>query len=172
VTPSAMSSRSIGGSSSAMAAASRSNRRGRCGAKRQGLLHDLGVEVTRFDTAFERGLYPSLGLTHGVFFDRDSFGRDALVAGDVMISRASDMPHPALEGFIAAIPISEAGRAQLLSLYDRTRDPLAGRSVDQKLKILKTTSYRDYLVKYCGCGEDAANCFQGRPLGFFGLGCD
>src|SRR6185437_14908598 len=32
----------------------------------KGLLRDLGVEVTRFDTAFERGLYPSLGLTHGV----------------------------------------------------------------------------------------------------------
>ena len=28
----------------------------------KGLLRDLGVDVTRFDTAFERGLYPSLGL--------------------------------------------------------------------------------------------------------------
>jgi spermidine dehydrogenase len=138
----------------------------------KGLLHDLGVDVTRFDTAFERGLYPSLGLTRGMFFDRESFGRDALVAGDAMISRSGDTSHPALEGFIAAIPIPEAGRAQLLSLYDRTHDPLAGKSVEEKLQILKTTSYRDYLIKFCGCGEDAANCFQGRPLGFFGLGCD
>jgi spermidine dehydrogenase len=44
----------------------------------KGLLRDLGVDVTRFETAFERGLYSSLGLTRGVFFAREAFGRDAL----------------------------------------------------------------------------------------------
>ena len=43
---------------------------------------------------------------------------------------------------------------------------------DEKRNLLKSTSYRDYLIKICGCSEEAANCFQGRPLGFFGLGCD
>ncbi|MGA8623535.1 MAG: hypothetical protein WB686_02175 [Pseudolabrys sp.] len=38
--------------------------------------------------------------------------------------------------------------------------------------MLKTTSYRDYLIKICGCSEEAANCFQGRTLEFYGLGCD
>jgi spermidine dehydrogenase len=36
-------------------------------ADRQGLLKDLGVDPARFDTAFERKLYPSLGLSRGVF---------------------------------------------------------------------------------------------------------
>ena len=27
-------------------------------------------------------------------------------------------------------------------------------------------------MKICGCSEEVANCFQGRPLGFFGLGSD
>ena len=27
-------------------------------------------------------------------------------------------------------------------------------------------------MKWCGCSEEVANCFQGRTLGFFGLGCD
>jgi len=49
---------------------------------------------------------------------------------------------------------------------------LAGRSVDEKRNLLKTTSYRDYLTKICGCSEEVANCFQGRTLGFFALGCD
>ena len=60
----------------------------------------------------------------------------------------------------------------MLSLYHSERDPLAGKSAGEKHKILKTTSYRDYLVKICGCSEEAANCFQGRPLDFFGLGGD
>src|SRR6185503_5017504 len=32
--------------------------------------------------------------------------------------------------------------------------------------------YRDFLIKIWGCNEEVANCFQGRTLGFFGLGCD
>src|SRR3984957_19202046 len=137
----------------------------------KGLLRDLGVEVARFETAFDRGFYASLGLSRGLFFDRETFGRDALLRGDVLLSRG-DSARPALENLIAAMPVSDASKAQLLSLYDQRRDPLAGKSVEQKLNTLKTTSYRDYLIKFCGCSEEVANCFQGRPLGFFGLGCD
>src|SRR5439155_26913222 len=48
----------------------------------KGLLRDLGVEIERFETAFERTLYASLGLSRGVFFAREAFGRDVLVAGE------------------------------------------------------------------------------------------
>jgi spermidine dehydrogenase len=137
----------------------------------KGLLRDLGVEVARFETAFDRGFYSSLGLSRGVFFDRETFGRDTLIAGDPLLSRSSDAAAK-LANFVAAMPIAEPSKQQLLSLYDPARDPLAGKSPDEKLKILKTTSYRDYLIRLCGCSEEVANCFQGRPLGFFGLGCD
>jgi spermidine dehydrogenase len=137
----------------------------------KGLLRDLGVETSRFDGAFDRGFYGSLGLSRGVFFDRESFGRDALVNGDALLSRDADAP-PLLANFIAAMPIAEASKQQLRSLYDAARDPLAGKSAEEKIEILKRTSYRDYLIKFCGCSEEVANYFQGRPLGFFGLGCD
>jgi hypothetical protein len=137
----------------------------------KGLLRDLGVDLARFDTAFQRDFYPSLGLSRGMFFDRDTFGADKLLAGDALMSRGTDK-RPELAQFVAVIPIADQSKKQLLSLYDPRRDPLAGKSAEEKLKILKTTSYRDYLVKICGCSEEVANCFQGRPLGFFGLGCD
>src|SRR5258705_216592 len=73
---------------------------------------------------------------------------------------------------VAALPISEASKAGFVALHDRARDPLAGRSVAEKLKVLKTTSYRDYLIRDCACSDEVANCFQGRTLDFFGLGCD
>jgi spermidine dehydrogenase len=135
------------------------------------LLLELGVDVARFETAFDGELYRSLGLSRGVFFDRETFGRDLLVAGDAF-SRRGNGRQPALAPFVAAMPISETSRRQLLALYEASRDPLAGRTAEEKLRILKSTSYRDYLIKICGCSEEAANCFQGRPLGFFGLGCD
>jgi spermidine dehydrogenase len=134
------------------------------------LLRDLGVDIDRFETAFDRGFYSSLGLSRGVFFDRETFGRDTLLARDTLLSRSVDSE--ALANFVAAMPIDHGSRQQLLALYDPTRDPLHGRSADDKIKILKTTSYRDYLIKVCGCNEEVTNCFQGRPLGFFGLGCD
>jgi spermidine dehydrogenase len=147
------------------------------GSAAKGLLRDLGVDVAQFETAFERGLYSSLGLSRGIFFAREAFGRDVLVPGDALTLPANAAarrlvnPKP-LDEFIAALPIADASKAQLLALYDPTRDPLAGKSVAAKRKLLAATSYRDYLTKICGCSEEAANCFQGRTLGFFALGCD
>jgi spermidine dehydrogenase len=137
----------------------------------RGLLRDLGVEISRFDTAFDRGFYASLGLSRGVFFDRETFSRDVLVVGDALLSRGADAG-ARLASFVGSAPIADAGKQQLLALYDAARDPLSGKSTQEKTRILKTTSYRDYLVKICGCSDEVANCFQGRPLGFFGLGCD
>jgi spermidine dehydrogenase len=137
----------------------------------KGLLHELGVDVDRFETAFDRNFYPSLGLSRGVFFDRETFGRDALVPGDAMSASGAD-EIVSRKNFFLAAPISDASKQQLLSLYDDSRDPLAGKSVEEKLRILRNTSYRNYLMRICGCSEEAANCFQGRTLGFFGLGCD
>ena len=143
----------------------------------KGLLRELGVDVKRFETAFERNLYSSLGLSRGIFFNREAFGRDHLATGESLIlprneiSRRLANAKPLTE-FVAGLPISEESKAQLISLYSGRRDPLAGRTVDEKLKVLKTTSYRDFLIKVWGCNEEVANCFQGRTLGFFGLGCD
>jgi spermidine dehydrogenase len=143
----------------------------------KGLLRDLGVDISRFETAFDRRLYPSLGLSRAVFFGREAFGRDALVPGDTLAlpegdsGRARRDARPS-DAFIDALPISDAGRAQLVALYDGARDPLAGRSPGEKRKLLRTTSYRDYLIRHWGCGDEVANCFQGRTLDFFGLGCD
>jgi spermidine dehydrogenase len=141
----------------------------------KGLLRDLGIDIARFETAFDRGLYPSLGLSRGVFFDRAAFGRDVLVAADALMTPPAQLAgaaHRPSDAFLAALPLSDAGRAQLLALYDDARDPLAGRTVAQKRYLLKITSYRDYLVRFCGCGDEVANCFQGRTQSFFGLGID
>jgi spermidine dehydrogenase len=143
----------------------------------KGLLRDLGVDVKRFETAFDRDLYSSLGLSRGVFFARETFGRDLLVTGDALTmsgnaaTRRLSNAKP-LHELVAAFPISEQGQQQLIGLYSGGRDPLAGKSESEKVHILKTTSYRDYLIKICGCNEEVANCFQGRTHGFFGLGID
>jgi len=141
------------------------------------LLKDLGVDIARFETAFERRLYPSLGLSRGVFFPRETFGRDVLATGDPTSTVADDLGRSLLNAkpladFIAQFPVSAASKAQLTGLYRQSNDPLAGKTKAQKTEILKRTSYRDYLVKICGCSQEVADCFQGRTLDFFAVGCD
>jgi spermidine dehydrogenase len=141
------------------------------------VLKELGVDIARFETAFERDLYPSLGLSRGVFFPREHFGRDVLVNGDPMAMVSDDIAPERRNGkpvraFVAGFPVSEASKAQLIALYEGANDPLPGKSEDEKLEILKSTSYRDYLIRICGCSAEVANCFQGRTLDFFALGCD
>jgi spermidine dehydrogenase len=143
----------------------------------KGLLRDLRVDIARFDTAFERELYPSLGLSRGVFFPRETFGRDTLVPGDPLTMNADELGPNLLNArpvkeFVADFPISDASKAQLMALFEQTKDPLAGKTVDDKLTVLSSTSYRDYLTKICGASDQVADCFQGRTLDFFALGID
>ena len=56
----------------------------------KGLLVELGIDLARFETAFERDIDPSLGLSRGVFFDRETFRRDAIVPGEALLSRSHD----------------------------------------------------------------------------------
>jgi spermidine dehydrogenase len=141
------------------------------------LLRELGIDVARFETAFDRTFYSSLGLARGVFFAREAFGRDALVTGEPPAGGTDELARrlanaKPLGEFVATFPISPASQDQLIALYDAARDPLAGKTAKEKLDILRRTSYRDYLTRIRGCSDEVANCFQGRTLGFFGLGCD
>jgi spermidine dehydrogenase len=141
----------------------------------KGLLQDLDVRIDRFDTAFDSKLYPSLGLKPGVFFAREAFGRDALVSGDPVNIIDSD-PDTAWTGNTAALvdqfPMTPESKAQLIKLLDHPADYLAGKTVEEKSKLLETTSYRDYLMKTCGVSEQVANFFQNRTHDFHGVGCD
>jgi spermidine dehydrogenase len=137
----------------------------------------LGIDLRRFDTAFDRGLYPGLGLSRGVFFSREAFGRDALVTGDPMRMVADDIPIDRMNerppaAFIMDFPVSDAAKTALVELFTSSRDPLGGLSREAVLELLATTSYRDFIQRYWGLDDEAADTFQGRSHDFFALGID
>jgi spermidine dehydrogenase len=141
------------------------------------LLAELTVDVTRFETAFDRRLYPSLGLSRGVFFDRETFGRDALVTGDGTPVAGDDIApgdhnaRPWAE-FIGDFPLTEPDRAALIALHASPRDYLAGMTPGQKRDHLNRTSYRDYLLRDVGLGENAVKYFQARSHDYMAIGID
>jgi spermidine dehydrogenase len=140
------------------------------------LLHSLGVDLKRFDTAFDRHLYASLGLTPGVFFDRENFGVDRLVAGTPIVtggdSFAGDARPRNTVSVISDFPMSEDAKRRLIEFFDQPKDYLAGKSREEKIAYLKKTSYRDYLRRDAGLGDEAVKFFNASSFGLMAMGPD
>ncbi len=129
----------------------------------KGLLADLGVDLQRFYRYYDQNLYPSMKLGSGIFFDRETFGADRLVAGFGAI------PH---KEFLANAPLSEAARRDLVRLYTENIDYLPGLSHEQKQAALDKTSYADFLTKIAKCTPEVVPLFQTRSHDLFGVGID
>ncbi|KPA92891.1 protoporphyrinogen oxidase [Pseudomonas asplenii] len=142
-----------------------------------GLLKKLGVDIRRFETAFDRSFYPGLGLSRGVFFDRENFGEDKLVSGDPTPMVADDIAPQQLnarpiDAFINDFPLPPADRQALIELHQAPRDYLGGKSAKEKAAHLAATSYRDFLLKDVGLSETAVKYFQSRTNDFSALSID
>jgi spermidine dehydrogenase len=140
------------------------------------LLRSLGVDLRRFYTAFDRKLYSSLGLTQGVYFDREAYGEDRLVAGNPVVtggdSFASDAHPGPIEAVVGKFPMSEDARARLIDFFAHPRDYLAGKSKTEKIAYLKNVSYRDFLRKDAGLGDEAVRFFDAATCGLMAMGPD
>ncbi|QJI35842.1 NAD(P)-binding protein [Pseudomonas sp. ADAK13] len=142
-----------------------------------GLLKKLGVNIKRFETAFDRQFYPGLGLSRGVFFDKENFGEDKLVTGDptpmVADDIAPDQLHArSISDFINDFPLPHADREALIALHVAPRDYLPGKTAEEKADYLAATSYRDFLLKDVGLSEGAVKYFQSRTNDFMALSID
>lgn len=142
-----------------------------------GLLKQLGVDIDRFETAFDRDFYPGLGLSRGVFFDKAGFGEDKLVTGDPTPMVADDIAPEKLNArswraFINDFPLPEADREALIALHEAPRDYLAGKSREEKEAHLAKTSYQDFLRKDVGLSEAATRYFLSRTNDFSALSID
>ncbi|HEY1676309.1 MAG TPA: NAD(P)-binding protein [Candidatus Sulfotelmatobacter sp.] len=117
----------------------------------KGLLKELGIETQQFYKAYDQQLYGSLKLGTGVFFDRETFGEDRLVAG------MGRLPWPE---FLAKAPLSEAARRDIAKVYTEKVDYLAGMTREQKRAKLAKTSYSDFLTKIVRLNPQILPFFQ------------
>ena len=129
----------------------------------KGLLADLGVDLQKFYHYYDQSLYSSMKLGSGMFFDRETFGEDRLVAGFGAI------PH---REFFAKAPLSERARRDIVRLYTEKVDYLAGHTPEQKRAMLAKISYADFLTKIAKCTPEVVPVFQTRSHDLFGVGID
>ena len=125
------------------------------------LLKEIGVDVRRFYKDYDRTLYGHLGTA--CFFDKETFGRDAMLTG------MNRTPWPE---FLARAPLSDAARKDLVRVYTEKVDYLPGLSREEKAAQLNKISYAEYLTKFCHVTPEALPFFQAMPHDLFGVGID
>jgi spermidine dehydrogenase len=141
----------------------------------KGLLQDLGIDVQRFNKAFDQEFYARWNLNHGVFFKKEVFGVDRLVRRPFGTWQETDeVPHDrqALRAYVDQLPLGETARAQLFEMIWSDRDVLPGKTARQRLGILEHLSYRDFLKQYWQADEEVLKYLQTRTHDLWAVGID
>ncbi|MCI0736540.1 MAG: NAD(P)-binding protein, partial [Beijerinckiaceae bacterium] len=125
------------------------------------LIADAGINLTKFETWFDRSWAKDRGLGEATFYSRDSFEADALVRTD---GNAAD--------WVPQAPLAPKAKADLIALINSPLDPLKGRSRAEKLAFLSETTYESFLLMTLGLHPQAAACFDDTTKAYFGAGTD
>jgi spermidine dehydrogenase len=135
------------------------------------LLAGLGVDARRMGAARQDDPYTGLGMGRAVFFDREHFGRDRLVAGDPFGERMEGVAASAGEArrFLDAAPLPPQDREALARLFDGAVDYLAGMPEAERLDYLQRTSYTAFLRERAGISLAGQRFLRSRTNDAFAL---
>ena len=87
------------------------------------LVNELGIDVASYRKVLDRKLYPSLGMSPAVFFDKETFGSDALVKthpgsdDDDEASPSKQNNEQRWTAFLSNAPLADQAKKDLRRLY-------------------------------------------------------
>ena len=120
------------------------------------LLTDLGIDLDKFDTAYDQQFYQKHGLRSGLHFDRKRWGVDKTVPLEISLLEdyipVAKTEQTLLQS-LAQMPISDKARQQLHKLMTRKGDVTANIPDEQKWRYLSSISYKKFLVDHVGITE-------------------
>ena len=141
------------------------------------LIEELGIDVSSYPKYHDAKLYRSLGLRPNIFFDKETFGADRLVAGPASLGSGeqdyvSDDSREMWKHLLEEAPIAAQAKTDLERLHHPLPDYFPGLTSDQKKDKLARISYAAFLRDVVKVHEDVIKLFQAVPQPTFGLGID
>jgi spermidine dehydrogenase len=140
------------------------------------LVEELGIDVPSYPRLVNKDLYSSLGMSRKVFFDREHFGVDRLVADPKPLgggeAGAVVTGSAAWNTFLAQAPFSAKAKEDFRRLYEDRKDYLPGLTSAEKKSRLARISYASFLTDMVRVHDEVVRFFQAGPQPLFGLGID
>ena len=115
------------------------------------LLSDLGVELGRFDKAYDQDYFKRYGLRAGVHFNKEKWGVDRVVPYDLGFYKGYIPFLPSAlttQQAVANMPISEEAQRELVRLLETDTDQMPHIPVADKADYLYSISYREFLSRH------------------------
>lgn len=134
------------------------------------VLRDIGITTEAFYEYFDREYFSDRGLSAGVYFSEERYGRDSVNPDALRSYEGVQADDPA--SIIADYPLSAAARQNFAQLLTEPRDYLPGMDRDEKIALMRQISYSDYLRKYVGAHEEVVLFCRDRLKGLWGFGFD
>jgi len=141
------------------------------------LIEELGIDVPSYRKYVSQDLYRSFDLKPRIFFDKETFGADKLVANAVHAGGdESGIGEAAASGdlrdFLRDAPLSDKAKLDFQRLVAQQKDYFPGLSSDEKKARLARVSYAKYLTNTLGVSDEIVKLLQAFPHPLFGVGID
>jgi spermidine dehydrogenase len=141
------------------------------------VINELGIDVASYPKYVSKDLYRSMGLIPNIFFDKETFGTDKLLANPAPLG-GGETPNSTEDGaklwerFLSEAPLSEQAKRDYDRLHHEAKDYLPGLSSDEKKARLARMSYARFLTDAVGVNEEVVRVLQVGPQPLFGVGID
>ncbi len=120
------------------------------------LLNELGVELKRFDKAYDNTFFKRNKLAAGIHFNKEKWGVDRIVPINIgMFTGYLPLaPSPlSIAEAVAKMPISDGAKIEFQRLLELKEDQIPEIPVSDKKKYLKSISYKTFLSKHMNITE-------------------
>ena len=117
------------------------------------LLKDVSIHTERFYDYYDRSYFNQRKLRAGIYFDSNTYGEDKLILNPMGEFFAVNASPEERESAVRQMPLETADQEAFLHLLNSREDYLEGSSTQEKIQLLNSMSYLDFLRDYANTPE-------------------